>query len=320
MASEPVRIALVGAGRMGRVHLGALRQSDMIELVGVVEPVAATRAELALDGVAAYENVDQLLERDPPEGVLIAAPSDQHQALVARFAAAGIAMLCEKPLGIRSEQSLESARAAGEAGVLLQVGYWRRFVPELRALRERIRSGQLGEINQLSCMQWDEQPPSEQFRAHSGGIAVDMGVHEFDQTRWLLGQEFEWVAAARAGHSSEPRDPADPDCATFLAQLSGGASATISLGRRFPAADSCWLEVWGTEGYERLTFMWDTAGDEVFRSSMARQAEAFARTLRGGEREGADGADAVAALSVAELAASSLSSGAPARARVAVRG
>jgi myo-inositol 2-dehydrogenase/D-chiro-inositol 1-dehydrogenase len=320
MASEPVRIALVGAGRMGQVHLAALRQSDAIELAGVVEPVARTRAELAVRGVPTYPTVDALLERDRPEGVLIAAPSDQHPALVASFAAAGIPILCEKPLGVRAQQSLAAAQAAAEAGILLQVGYWRRFVPELRALRERIRGGALGEISQLSCMQWDERPPSEQFRAHSGGIAVDMGVHEFDQTRWLLGQEFEWIAAAQAGPSSEPRDPADPDCATLLAQLSSGASATISLGRRFPHADSCWLEVWGTGGYERVTFMWDTAGDEVFRVSMQRQAEAFARAIRGGEREGADGADAVAALSVAELAAAALSSGSQARARVPVRG
>jgi myo-inositol 2-dehydrogenase/D-chiro-inositol 1-dehydrogenase len=321
MASEPVRIALVGAGRMGQVHLGALRRSDDIELAGVVEPVARTRAELAVRGIPTYASVDDLLHGDPPEGVLIAAPSDQHEALVARFARAGIHMLCEKPLGIRAEQSLEAARSAAEAGVILQVGYWRRFVPQLRALRERIRAGALGEISQLSCMQWDEQPPSEQFRAHSGGIAVDMGVHEFDQTRWLLGQEFEWIAAASAGPSSAPRDPADPDCATLLAQLSGGASVTISLGRRFPHADSCWLEVWGTEGYERLTFMWDTAGDDVFRRSMQRQAEAFAWAIRGGEREGADGADAFAALSAAELAAASLAGGSQqVRARVAVQG
>jgi myo-inositol 2-dehydrogenase / D-chiro-inositol 1-dehydrogenase len=318
MASEPVRIALIGAGRMGRVHLGALLESDEIRLVGVVEPVAGTRAELSAQGVTAYASVDELLEVDPPEGVLIAAPSDQHPVLVGRFAAAGIPMLCEKPLGIRAEQSREASRAAAEAGVLLQVGYWRRFVPDLRALRERILGGELGEISQLSCMQWDEQPPSEQFRAHSGGIAVDMGVHEFDQVRWLLGQEFEWIAAARAGTSSVPRDPADPDSATLLAQLSGGASATISLGRRFPHADSCWLEVWGTEGYERVTFMWDAAGDDVFRGAMKRQAEAFARAVRGGEREGADGVDAVAASSVAELASLSLSSGAQMRARVAV--
>ena len=169
-------------------------------------------------------------------------------------------------------------------------------------------------------MQWDEQPPSEQFRAHSGGIAVDMGVHEFDQTRWLLGQEFEWIAGAHAGRGSEPRDPADPDCATLLAQLSGGASASISLGRRFPHADSCWLEVWGTEGYERLPFMWDAAGDDVFRQSMRRQAEAFARAVRGEELEGADGADAFAALRVAELAAEALSTGSQVLTRVPVSG
>jgi myo-inositol 2-dehydrogenase/D-chiro-inositol 1-dehydrogenase len=305
---------------MGQVHLGALRQSEDIELAGVVEPMSRTRAELRVQGIPAYATVDDLLERDPPEGVLIAAPSDQHPALVATFAAAGIPMLCEKPLGIRAEQSLEAARSAAEAGVLLQVGYWRRFVPELRALRKRIRGGEFGEISQLSCMQWDEQPPSEQFRAHSGGIAVDMGVHEFDQTRWLLGQEFEWIAAARAGRDPDPRTPADPDCATFLGQLSGGASATISLGRRFPHADSCWLEVWGTKGYERSTFMWDTGGDDVFRQSIKRQAEAFARAIQGGEREGADGADAFAALSAAELAAAALAAGSQARARVAVQG
>ena len=70
------------------------------------------------------------------------------------------------------------------------------------------------------------------------------------------------MGAARPppGPSSQPRDPADPDAATLLAQLSGGAAVTISLGRRFPHADSCWLEVWGTEGYERVPFMWDAAG------------------------------------------------------------
>jgi myo-inositol 2-dehydrogenase/D-chiro-inositol 1-dehydrogenase len=321
MASDPVRVALIGAGRMGSVHLGALQSSSEIELAGIVEPLTRTRAELAARGIRTHATVDELLERDRPEGVLIAAPSDQHPALVAAFAAAGIPMLCEKPLGVSAGQSVEAARAAAEAGVLLQVGYWRRFVPELQALRARIRAGELGQISQLSCMQWDEHLPSEQFRAHSGGIAVDMGVHEFDQTRWLLGQEFEWIAAASAGPSSQARDPADPDGATLLAQLSGGAAATISLGRRFPHADSCWLEIWGTGGYERIAFMWDAAGEDVFRRSMLRQAEAFARAIRGGEREGADGTDAVAALTAAEMAAASLSGGgAPVRAPVAVAG
>jgi len=304
--SEPVRIALIGAGRMGQVHLAALQSSPAIALAGVVEPLAATREHLFGDGIAVHETVDVLLAGEVPEAVLIAAPSDQHPALVARFAAAGIPMLCEKPVGIAADDAQAAARAVSASGVLLQVGYWRRFVPELRALRDRIAAGELGTISQLACMQWDADLPSEGFRAHSGGITVDMGVHEFDQTRWLLGQEFEWLTATAAGPSSEQRAQADPDNATILARLSGGAAATISLGRRFPHADSCWLEVWGTEGYERIPFMWDAAGDRVFVDSMRLQAEAFARAVRGESRGGAGADDAVAALTVAGWAAQAL--------------
>jgi len=307
MASEPVRIALIGAGRMGRVHLGALQSSDAIQLAGVVEPFASTREVLAQAGLRVHQTVAELLEHDPPEGVLIAAPSDQHPALVASFAAAGIPMLCEKPVGVRAQDASAAERCAREAGVLLQVGYWRRFVPELRELRTRIAAGELGEIYQLSCLQWDAELPSEQFRSHSGGISVDMGVHEFDQTRWLLGQEFEWLVATAAGRNTVPRATPDPDAAVVLAQLSGAAAVTISLGRRFPLADSCWLEVWGSSGYERLPFMWDVEGDEVFRRAMLTQAEAFARAIRGDPCVGAQGADAVAALAISEWSAESLS-------------
>ncbi|HEX3976425.1 MAG TPA: Gfo/Idh/MocA family oxidoreductase [Solirubrobacteraceae bacterium] len=311
MGSEPVRVALIGAGRMGRVHLEALQRAQTIELAGVVEPVTAIRAQLAGAGIQVYETVDELLAHGAPQGVLIAAPSDRHPALVETFAAAGIPMLCEKPLGVSVRDTAAAAGAAHQAGLLLQVGYWRRFVPELRQLRDRIAAGGLGQICQVSCMQWDADLPSEQFRSHSGGIAVDMGVHEFDQVRWLLGQEFLWVTATPAGPSTAPRLPGDPDATTILAALSGGASATISLGRQFPHADSCWLEIWGTDGYERLPFMWDETGDQVFRSSMTRQAEAFARAVRGGACEGAQAADAVAALTVAEWTSDALAADRP---------
>jgi myo-inositol 2-dehydrogenase/D-chiro-inositol 1-dehydrogenase len=316
MVSDLVRVALIGAGRMGQIHLEALQASETIEVAGVVEPFAPTRDQLRLSGVPVHESVDDLLADGAPDAVLIAAPSDQHPALVSTFAAVGIPMLCEKPLGVRLTDTVCAAGAAKEAGVLLQVGYWRRFVPQLRELRERIRAGEFGQISQLACMQWDAHLPSEEFRAHSGGITVDMGVHEFDQARWLLGQEFRWVVATAAGPDSAGRAPADPDSATMLAQLSGGSAAIISLGRRFPQADSCWLEIWGTNGYTRLPFMWGAAGDEVFRDSMSRQAEAFAQALRGAPCEGAQAADAVAAQRVAGWAAEPLADSAAAPTRV----
>jgi len=159
----------------------------------------------------------------------------------------------------------------------------------------------------LASMQWDAEPPTPGFRAHSGGIAVDMGVHEFDQTRWLLGQEVSWVAAVPAGPSeTEPVAPNDPDAASILLQLSGGAAATVSLGRRFPQADSCWAEVWATRGYERVPFMWAQGSEQAFVGAITAQLEGFVRAVTGGRREGAGGEDAVAALTVAEAVASAL--------------
>ena len=313
MASEPVRLALVGAGRMGQVHLDALQRAAGVELVGAVEPFEAARERVAAGGVATFQDVSQLLAdaRDRLDGVLIAASSDQHSQLVGAFARAGVAMLCEKPVGVRAAEALDAGRAVQEAGVYFQVGYWRRLVPELRRLRQRIASGELGQINQIACYQWDHELPTEAFRSRSGGIAVDLGVHEFDQTRWLLGQEFGWLAACAAGADCAPRAASDPDSATILARLSGGTAATISLGRSFPHQDSCWVEVWGSEGYERIPFMWDAAGDEVFRGSMVRQVESFARGLRGEPVDVARAADAVAALTVAERAAAALATGEP---------
>jgi myo-inositol 2-dehydrogenase/D-chiro-inositol 1-dehydrogenase len=310
MASDGrTRIALVGAGRMGQVHLRAMLASDQIDVAGVVEPVPATREALAADGLPVMANVDDLLERGGFEGVLIAAPSTQHPALAIRFIAAGVPVLCEKPVGVRSADATAVAATAQNAGVLLQVGYWRRFVPALRELRARIEAGELGDIYQVSCMQWDQYPPTEQYRQHSGGIAVDMGVHELDQARWLLGQEINWLSAAPAGPDTGAPG-SDPDAAVILLGLSGGAAATVSLGRRFPVEDSCWVEVWGTSGHERVAFMWGPAGEQVFLDGMRAQVESFARAVRGAPIEGAGGQDALAALTAAEMAATSLQSGA----------
>ncbi len=258
--SNRTRIALVGAGRMGQVHLAALQASDEITVAAVVEPLAATRERLQADGLTVYASVQELLGAAKPDGVLIAAPTDQHPELVATFAAVGIPMLCEKPVGVRPQDAERATRAAADAGVLLQVGYWRRFVPELKQLREQIAAGELGQISLLACMQWDNELPSEQFRSHSGGIMVDMGVHEFDQVRWLLGDEFESIVAVPAGPSTQPRPATDPDSVVVLATAASGAAVTISLGRQFPHADSCWVEVWGTRGYARIPFMWGSRG------------------------------------------------------------
>ncbi|HEX8854179.1 MAG TPA: Gfo/Idh/MocA family oxidoreductase [Thermoleophilaceae bacterium] len=304
--AEAVRIAMVGAGRMGRVHLDALTRCRHAEAVAVVDPVPAARDAAGAAGLAGYATLDELLDAGGFDAVLVAAPSDRHRRIVTTLARAGLPVLCEKPCGTSADEAAETATAVEAAGTPLQIGYWRRFVPELAALRERISEGELGEITLVACHQWDRELPHPAFRASSGGITVDLGVHEYDQVRWLLGQEFETVAAVPAGSSDADAGPTDPDSAAVLARLSGGTAASITLGRHFGQEDSCWFEAFGRESYERIPFMWGDAGQEAFVTALTAQADAFAGLVRGEPLRGASAADAVAALETAGRVAEAL--------------
>src|SRR2546423_12432370 len=170
-------------------------------------------------------------------------------------------------------------------------------------LRERIARGELGEIYAVANFQWDGAPPEANFRAHSGGIWVDMGVHEFDQTRWLVQQEFGAIKSMASGIAGE-RWPGDPESAHAIAELSGGTTAVVSLGRRFPLGDVCKVEVFGTKDAEECKFLWPPTADDTFFGALRLQAESFARHARGGPLEGASANDAAAALEAAQSAAS----------------
>ena len=310
------RLGLAGAGRMGRTHLAALAGSRQVRVTGLAEPDPAARAAAARPGLPGFATVAELVAAGNLDGVLVAAPTSAHSPIVTEIAAAGLPVLCEKPCGLDTAQAQACAAAADQAGVLLQVAYWRRFVPELAALRQRIRAGELGRVLAVNCYQWDEAPPGAGFRGASGGIFADMGVHEFDQVRWLTGQEFGAlrVAAARpddgaageAGVASEPAST-DPDCAQAVAGLDGGGTALISLVRWHPAGDTCRVEVLGTAGTASVLFLPPGAGDGPFRAALRRQAEDFARAVTtGAPGQGASAADAVIALDLAGQAAAQL--------------
>ena len=291
-------IGLVGAGRMGRTHLRALPAADRVKVTAIAEMSAAARAAVAAPGVTLHESVTEMLDHAALDGVLIAAPTDQHGAIIAEVAARGLPILCEKPCGLTAAAARASAQTAAAAGVPLQVAYWRRFVPGLRQLHDRIAAGELGVIHLVTCYQWDERPPSPVFRAHSGGIAIDMGVHEFDQLRWLTGQDIGGLAAVASG--SAPDGIADVDGAQVILTLTGGATGFVSLGRYHPVGDIVWAEAFGTRGHERCDVIDPAEGEVAQLEALRRQAESFATFAAGGPCEGATADDAVAALAAAE--------------------
>jgi myo-inositol 2-dehydrogenase/D-chiro-inositol 1-dehydrogenase len=150
-----LRVLVIGAGRMGRVHLEAMRGSDHVRAVAVVEPFAAAREQLAGSGLELYESLDEALAAGGFDAALIAAPSGLHRDLVDALMTAGVPTLCEKPCGLKSSDTQHAADRATATGTPLQIGYWRRFVPELRALRDEIARGALGEIAFSQAGQWD---------------------------------------------------------------------------------------------------------------------------------------------------------------------
>src|SRR6202521_5606084 len=299
------KLGLVGGGRMGRNHIHALTASDAVRVTAIAEPVEATRNALAATGATLYPDLESMLAGREIDGVLVCVPSDQHLETVRRVVAERLRILSEKRLGVTVADAREASRLAAQAQVPLQVGFWRRFVPMLKRLRERIAADDLGGIYLVACYQWDGQPPTAYFRTHSGGIFVDMGVHEFEQTRWLTGQEFGPITALAAGVAAEPW-PGDPESAQAIAELSGGSTALISLGRRYPLGDVCKVEVFGTRDAEECRFLWPPTADTTFFEALKAQAESFVRHVGGAPREGAGGEDAAAALEAAQRATAAI--------------
>ncbi|HEX9623330.1 MAG TPA: Gfo/Idh/MocA family oxidoreductase [Streptosporangiaceae bacterium] len=295
---ESFRLALVGAGRMGRTHLAAITGSPEVSAAGVVEPYPSE--ELLATGVPVFGSLDELRASVDVDGALMAVPTDQHVAALAEVMGTGLPVLCEKPCGLTSAEARANAELAERTGLVLQIAYWRRFVPSLMGLRRQLLEGELGEILAVNCSQWDLAPPSDAFRNSSGGIFADMGVHEFDQIRWLTGQEFTAMHTARTGARGGKQS--DPDCAQIVAELDGGSTAVISLGRWHPAGDSVKVEVYGTKGTANDWFLHPVGGEAVFHQALRAQAEDFARLVRTGVGSGARAADAVAALQAGELA------------------
>ena len=312
----PFRLGLIGAGRMGRTHLRALAGSDKVAVTAVAEMSAAARAAISADGVLArgaalHASVAQMLDAAAIDGVLIAVPTDQHLEVIIEVSGRGLPILCEKPCGLDVNQTKLAVATMLAAGLPFQVAYWRRYVPALRALRERIAAGELGTVHLVTCYQWDDQPPSAAFRAHSGGIFADMGVHEFDQMRWLTGQEIAVRCAVASGvvpggltrdDAEGPPRSADVDSAQVLVELSGGGSGIVSLGRFHPAGDMARAEVFGTGGTVRCDFLDPAEGERVQLAALRAQAEGFADFASGGTCTGATGSAAIAALSAATRA------------------
>ena len=158
----------------------------------------------------------------------------------------------------------------------------------------------------VACYQWDGEPPPREFRAGSGGIFVDMGVHEFDQIRWLSGQEIDARSTPRCRRTgSEPAIPGDAESAQALCALSGGSTGAGLARPALPLGDVCRVEVFGTRDAEECRFLWPPGPRTDFCGRCGCRRKDL-RAGRGRRRQGASALDAEAALHAAERASAAL--------------
>jgi predicted dehydrogenase len=320
-----IGLGLVGCGRMGSILARAIAQRvPAARLVAVADIDRAAAARLARElgvGIVAGSTAE-LAGRPEVDGVVVAVSSAQHLAAVRDAAAAGRATFCEKPLALTVAETEAAIDAAARAGVLLQVGFMRRFDAAYRRGRGRLERGEIGRPIMFKSLQFDPgpPPPAQADPAISGGIHVDMGIHEYDLARWFMADE---VVEVQAWGSTlaypDLADVGDVDSAVVTLRFAGGATGAVELARSATAEDVR-TEIVGQRGTiaigARPRAALDTgagwgAGPLRFDGAYAAELRAFVRSIARDEPVSVDGADSLAALRIALAADRSMREGRP---------
>lgn len=227
--SDRLRLAVVGAGLMGRQHVGALDALTEAELVAIADPSEAARAYAGELGVSWHADVEAILRADKPDGIVLATPNQIHEAQGLACIAAGIPLLIEKPIATEVASAERLTDAAEAAGVPLLVGHHRRHNPIIRKAKEIIDSGALGRITAVQAACWLYKPDAyfdQQWRRQAGAGPVFINlIHDIDLLRHLCGE----VVAAVARESSAARGNAVEDTAAMVLQFDNGALGTVSV-------------------------------------------------------------------------------------------
>ncbi|WP_460105469.1 Gfo/Idh/MocA family protein [Streptomyces sp. YKOK-J1] len=243
-----MRIGILGLGRIGAFHAETLSGLDAVESLVVADPFAdAAKAAAERFGARIADSPEALLAAGV-DGLVVAAATDAHPALIRAGVAAGVPVFCEKPVARTMAEGLEVLEAVRGGGVPVQIGFNRRFDAGFTAARAAVHGGELGRLHSVRCTTLDPAPPPAAYVAASGGIFRDCSVHDFDVIRWVTGREVTEVYAAGgnrgAGHI---REAGDADTVGAVLTLDDGTLATVSNSRHNGRGYDVRMELLGFE-------------------------------------------------------------------------
>lgn len=246
------KVGLVGAGRMGKLHVENIRSFIPGVEIGIVADLQVESLEAWSDscgGISLVRDYRIIVENPEIDAVVISSSTDSHARIIIDAAKAGKHIFCEKPIDLSLVEVKKVLAEVEKAGVILQVGFNRRFDHNHRAVRDAVMAGKIGQPHLILITSRDPEPPPLQFIEGSGGLFLDMSIHDFDMARYLSGLEVEEVYAT----GSVLVDPAigaagDIDTAVITLKLTGGVIAVINNSRKAVYGYDQRVEVFGSAG------------------------------------------------------------------------
>lgn len=248
---KTIKLAIVGLGRIGKIHLKNLcRNFPEVDVIGVMDVLDETK-NIADEFNVNYfvKTIYELIALPDLDGIVICSPTDTHADYVEKAAKAGKQIFCEKPLDLSLDRVREVTAIVEEAGVSLMLGFNRRFDPEFKKIRELVVNGSIGEPQIVKITSRDPGPPPVEYVKVSGGMFLDMTIHDFDMARYISGKQVKEVYAKGAVMvDPEIGKAGDIDTASIILTFEDDTMAIIDNCRRAVYGYDQRLEVFGNKG------------------------------------------------------------------------
>lgn len=247
-----LKLGVIGTGRIGKVHIATLVQSvPGADVVAVADIDIEGAKELAAQFGIPFVSPDYKMVINHPEveAVVICSPTDTHAKYIVESARAGKHIFCEKPVDLSLDVIREAISEVEKAGVKLMVGFNRRFDPNFMKVHDMVKAGKIGEPNILKITSRDPAPPPAEYVAVSGGMFLDMTIHDFDMARYIVGSEVTEVYV-KAAVLVDPAigEAGDVDTAIITLTFANGAIGVIDNSRKAVYGYDQRVEIFGSKG------------------------------------------------------------------------
>ena len=247
-----MKFAVLGAGRIGKIHAETLAlrlpDTEVTAIADVYEPATAETAARLHIPVSSSDTL-AVIRRDDVDAVAICTSTDTHVQYIIEAANAGKHIFCEKPIDMELAHIDRALEAVEKAGVQLQIGFNRRFDPNFARVRRAIIEGEVGTPHLLHIISRDPGPPPISYVRVSGGMMIDMTIHDFDMARFLIGSEVEEIyAVAKVRVDPAIAEAGDVDTALAVLKFANGVIGTIDNSRKAVYGYDQRVEVFGSGG------------------------------------------------------------------------